>query len=166
MIDSLVRDLQVLRKADSLIGKIWLNVAARRFGLFALAGLVAALGLGMANLAAFFGLQQSWGPVWSAATVALADLILAGVIVILGRSIRLGPEIELAFDLRKMAIEAIQADSGDIKAAVDSLGQQIRQSKDTIAGFVQHPLSAATENLLVPAVLSMLRGLRSKKESG
>jgi hypothetical protein len=82
----------------------------------------------------------------------------------MGRSIHPGPEIELAFDVRRMAIEAIQADSRDIKATVDSLGQQIRQTKDTIAGFVQHPLSAATENLLVPAVLSMLRGLRSKKE--
>lgn len=110
MIDSLVRDLQVLGKADSLIGKIWLNVMARRFGLFALAGLVAVFGLGMANLAGFFGLQQSWGPVWSAAIVALADLLLAVVIVILGRSIHPGPEIELAFDVRKMAIEAIQAD--------------------------------------------------------
>ena len=166
MIDNLVRDLQVLGKADSLIGKIWLNVMARRFGLFALAGLVAVFGLGMANLAVFFGLQQSWGPVWSAAIVALADLILAVVIVILGRSIHPGPEIELAFDVRKMAIEAIQADLRDIKATVDSLGQQIRQTKDTIAGFVQHPLSAATENLLVPTVLSMLRGLRSKKEQG
>ena len=109
MIDNLLRDLQVLGKADSLIGKIWLNVMARRFGLFALAGLVAVFGLGMANLAVFFGLQQSWGPVWSAAIVALADLILAVVIVILGRSIHPGPEIELAFDVRKMAIEAIQA---------------------------------------------------------
>ncbi len=54
MIDSLARDLQVLVKADSLIGKIWLNVMARRFGLFALAGLVAVFGLGMANLAGFF----------------------------------------------------------------------------------------------------------------
>ena len=33
MIDNLVRDLQVLWKADALIGKIWLNVMARRFGL-------------------------------------------------------------------------------------------------------------------------------------
>ena len=66
MIDNIVRDLQVLGKADSLIGKIWLNVMARRFGLFALAGLVAVFGLGMANVAGFYALQQSWGPVWAA----------------------------------------------------------------------------------------------------
>jgi len=166
MIDSLVRDLQVLGKADSLIGKIWLNVMARRFGLFALASLVAVFGLGMANLAGFFGLQQAWGPVWSAGIVALADLILAVVIVLLGRSIRPGPEIELAFDVRKMAIEAIRADSQNLKDTVGSLGQQISQTRDTIAGFIQNPVNTAAEHLLVPAALSLLRGLRAKKEKG
>lgn len=164
MIDNIVRDLQVLAKADSLIGRIWLNVLARRFGLFALAGLVAVFGLGMANVAGFYGLQQSLGPVWAAAIVAVADLIIALIIVLLGRSIRPGPEIELAFDVRKMAVEAIQADSRDIKDTVDSLGQQIRQTKDTIAGFVHRPLDTAAEHLLVPAVLSLVRGLHSKKQ--
>jgi hypothetical protein len=163
MIDNLVRDLQVLGKADSLIGKIWLNVMARRFGLFALASLVAVFGLGMANVAGFHALQ-SWGPVWAAAMIAGADLLLALIIVLMGRSIQPGPEIEFAFDVRKMAIEAIQTDSRDIKETVDSLGQQIRQTKDTIAGFVHHPLDTAAEHLLVPAVLSIVRGLRSKTE--
>jgi hypothetical protein len=62
MIDNLVRDLQVLWKADALIGKIWLNVMARRFGLFAFAGLIAVFGLGMANVAGFYALQPSWSP--------------------------------------------------------------------------------------------------------
>jgi len=163
MIDSIVRDLQVLAKADSLIGRIWLNIMARRFGLFALAGLIAVFGLGMANVAGFYGLQQHWGPVWAAAVVAVADLIIALIIVLVARSIQPGPEIELAFDVRKMAVEAIQADSRDIKATVDSFGQQIKQTKDTVAGFVQRPFDTAAERLLIPAALSILRGLRSKK---
>ena len=166
MINNLVRDLQVLGKADSLIGKIWFNVMARRFGLFALAALVAACGLAMANVAGFFGLQQSWGPVWSAAIVALADLVLAVIIVLLGRSIHPGPEIELAFDVRKMAVEAIRADSENLKDTVGSVGQQISQTRDAIAGFIQNPVNTAAEHLLVPAALSILRGLRAKKEKG
>ena len=165
MIDNIVRDLQVLGKADSLIGRIWLDVTARRFGLLALAGLVAVFGLGMANVAAFYGLQQYWGPVWAAAIVAVADLIISLIIVLLGTSIRPGVELDLATDVRKMAIEAIQADSQDIKGTVDSLGQQIRQTRDTVAGFAQRPLNTAAEQLLVPAVLSIVKGLRSKKES-
>lgn len=163
MIDNLVRDLQVLGKADSLIGRIWLNVMARRFGLFALAASVAVIGLGMANVAAFYGLQQSAGPVWAATIVAVVDLIIALIIVLLGVNVRPGPEIELAFDVRKMALEAVQTDAGDIKSTVDTVGQQIRQTKDIVAGFAHRPLDTAAEQLLVPAILSLVRGLRSKK---
>jgi len=137
---------------------------ARRFGLFALAGLVAVFGLGMANLAGFLGLQQSWGPVWSAAIVALADLLLAVVIVILGRSIHPGPEIELAFDVRKMAIESIAADASALKVTMDAFGQELRETRDTIAAFVHNPLDAAAQKLLVPAVTSIIRGFRPSKK--
>jgi hypothetical protein len=70
MIDHLLRDLQVLRKADLLIAKIWLNVLVRRIGLVALAGLIAVFGLGMANVAGFYALQASIGAVWAATVVA------------------------------------------------------------------------------------------------
>lgn len=44
MIDHFLRDLQVLRKADFVIAKIWLNVLLRRFGLVAFAALIATFG--------------------------------------------------------------------------------------------------------------------------
>ena len=163
MIDNLVRDLQVLWKADALIGKIWLNVMARRFGLFAFAGLIAVFGLGMANVAGFYALQPSWSPVWAATLVAAADVVLAAFIVLLGRNAQPGPEIELALDVRRIAIESLETDTRDLKITVDGLGQEIRQAKDTIAGFVHNPMSVATDKLLVPAALSIIRGLRSKR---
>lgn len=162
MIDNLVRDLQVLWKADSLIGKIWLTVVVRRAGLFAFAGLIAVFGLGMANVAGFHGLQESWGPVSAAAIVAVADLVLAAVVLLFGRSVEPGPEFELALDLRKSALDAIEADTRDLKLSLDSLGLEVRRARDTIAGFVDHPLDAAVETLLVPAALSIIRALRSK----
>ena len=164
MIENIVRDLQVLARADSLIGRFWVAALARRFGLFALAGLIAVFGLGMIDVAAFYALERGWGAVWAAAVVGVADLIVALIIVLLGRGARPGPEMELAFDVRKMAFEALRADSRDIKLDIDSLGQQLRQTKDTVTGFVQHPLDTAAEHLLMPAVLSILRGLRSKKQ--
>jgi hypothetical protein len=165
MIDDLVRDLQVLWKADSVIARIWVHVVARRFGLFALAGLIATFGLGMGNVAGFYGLQPAWGPVWAAAIVAVADLVLAGIVLLLGRSARPGPEIELALDLRRMAVESVQADAQDLKLAAEALGQQVRQTRDSIAGLIHHPFDTATEKLLIPAALSLIRGLRSKKDS-
>ena len=153
MIDKLVRDLQILWKADTLIGRIWLEVLARRFALFVLAALICVFGLGMANLAGFYALQPAWGPVWAAALVALADLVLALVVALVGRSAKPGPEIELAFEVRKMALGSLQDNVKDLKHTTES-----------VAGFFQHPLDAATDKLLVPLALSIVRGLRSKKD--
>ena len=163
MIDNLVGDVQLLWKAECLIGKIWVNVMARRLGLFAFAGLLAVLGLGMANMAGFLGLQTYWGPVWAATAVAIADFALAGIVIALGRSAAPGPEMELAVEVRNMAIASLEADTAEARVTLESLGNEIRQTRDTLAGFARHPFESAAEKLLIPAVLSIIRGLSSKK---
>jgi hypothetical protein len=163
MIDNLVRDFQVLRKADVLIGRIWVNVIARRFALFAFAGLIAVFGLGMANVAGFYALQASVGPVWAAAIVAVVDLAIAAIVLTVAVNSRPGPELDLAVDVRKMAVEAIQTDTRDLKLTVDALGQQIRETKENLVAFTHNPLDVAAQKLLIPAALSIIRGIRSKR---
>jgi len=164
MIDHLLRDLQVLRKADMLIGKIWLNVLARRLGLSIFAALIGVFGLGMANLAAYNALQGTINIIWAAAAVALADFAIAAIVLLLAVKSRPGPEIELALEVRKSALDSIQENARDLKLTIDAMGQEIRNVKQSVASFAQNPLDVAAEKLLVPAALSMLRGLRSKKE--
>jgi hypothetical protein len=127
------------------------------------AALIAVFGLGMANVSGFYALQASLGLVWAAAVIAIVDFILAAIVLAFASRVQPGSEIELAHEVRKMAIAFLQSDSADIKLAVDSLRQDIRQTKDSIAGFMHDPLSGAAERLLVPAALSLLKGLRSKK---
>jgi hypothetical protein len=164
MIDHLLRDLQVLHKADFLIGRIWLNVLVRRLGLFAFAALVAVFGLGMANVAGFYALQAAVGAVWAATIVAAVDLVIAAIIVLVGSNSRPGPEIDFAFEVRKMAVASIQEDTRDLKLAFDAVGQELKNVRANITTLVQNPLDVAAQKLLVPAALSMLRGFRSKKE--
>lgn len=164
MIDNLVRDLQVLRKADLLIGKIWLSVIARRFGLFAFAGLIATFGLGMANVAGFYALQTFVGAVWAAAIVAIVDFVIAAIVLLVASNSRTGPELDFAFDVRQMAVESIQADARDLKLTVDSFTQEIHDAKASLVGLMHNPLDVAAQKLLVPAALSIIRGLRSKQE--
>lgn len=164
MFDHLLRDFQVLQKADFLIGRIWLNVLVRRLGLFAFAALIAVFGLGMANVAGFYALQAPVGAVWAAAIVAAVDLLIAAIVLLVGSNVRPGPEIEVAFEVRKMAVDAIQADTRDLKLAVESVGQELANVKETIAQLTHNPLDVAAQKLLVPAVLSILRGMRSKSE--
>jgi hypothetical protein len=164
MIDDFFRDLRHLQKADALIGKIWLNVLACQLGLILFAGLIAIFGLGMANLAGLNALQTSLGSVWAAVVVAISDFALAAIVFLAARHYKPGAEIVLADDARKIAIEAVQADARDLKATLDAFGQDIRDAKDLIAGFVQNPLDAAVQNLLIPAATSIIKGLHSKKE--
>ncbi len=164
MIDHLLRDLQVLRKADFLLGKIWLGVLARRFGLFVFAALIAVFGLGMANVAGFYALQGALGPIWASVIVAVTDFVIAAIVLLVAGSAQPGPEIDLAMEVRKMAIDSIQVDARDLKISFDTLGQELRGVKDTITGLVQNPLDTAAQKLLVPAALAIVKGLRSKKE--
>ena len=164
MIDHLVRDLQVLRKADLLIGKIWLNVLARRIALFSFAGLIGLFGLGMANLAAYNALQPAIGVIWAAGVVAVADFAIAVIALLVASKSQPGPELDVAFEVRRTALESIQEDARDLKLTIDALGQEIRSVKANITSVVHNPLDVAAEKLLIPAALSILRGLRSKKE--
>jgi len=164
MIDHLLRDLQVLQKADFLIARIWLNVLARRTGLFAFAALIAAFGLGMANVAGFHALQGSLGAVWAAGIVAAVDLLIAAIVLLVGSNSRPGPEIDVAFEVRKMAVEAIRADTRDLKLTIDAVSQEVKDVRANITQLVQNPLDVAAQKLLIPAALSIFKGLRSKKE--
>ncbi len=163
MIDDLVRDLRLLQKADALIGRIWLKSMVRQFGFFAFAGLIAVFGLGMTDVAGFYALQVSLGPVWAAVLVAIADFIVAALVMLIGISSQPGPEIDLAFDVRKMAVEAIQGDARNLKVTVDAFGQEIRDAKDNIAGILQNPLDAAVQKLLIPTAISIIKGFGSRK---
>jgi hypothetical protein len=164
MIDHLLRDLQVLRKADVLIAKIWLNILLRRAGLYAFAGLIAVFGLGMANVAAFYALEPAIGPVGAAAIVALSDLVIAAIVLLAASKTRPGAELELALNVRQMAVESMQADARDLKLAIDAVCDEVKAVKANIIQLVHNPLDAAAQKLLIPAALSLLRGLRSKKE--
>lgn len=160
---NLVCDFQVLRKAHTLIARIWLNLAARRFGLFVFAGLIAVFGLAMANVAGFFALESRAGHVGAATAMALAGFMIAVLVVLAASKSRPGPELELAHEVRNMATEALVADAQELKAAVDKVGSELRDVRASIAGLVSNPLDVAAQKLLIPAALSVMRNIRAKR---
>ena len=166
MIDHLVRDAQVLRKADFLIAKIWLSVLARRSGLFAFAGLIAVFGLGMANIAGLYALQTSVGAVWAATAIAAVDLLIAAIVLLIAVKSRPGPELDLALEVRKMAVASVQADTRDLKLTFDALAQEVKDVRANVTQFVQNPVDLAAQKILIPAALSIIKGMRSKREHG
>jgi hypothetical protein len=77
---------------------------------------------------------------------------------------RPGPEIDVALEVRKTALDSIHEDARDLKLTIEAMAQEIRNVKQNVTALVHNPLDVAAEKLLVPAALSVLRGLRSKKE--
>jgi hypothetical protein len=166
MIDQSLRNLQVLQKADALLAKIWVSHLARRLSLFAFAALIGGFALGMANIALLFALQPGIGTVWAPSIVALVDLAMAAIVLMLAANSKPGPEMDLAFETRQMAVEAVQEEAGEFKHALDTLGQEVRSVKASVTQLVENPLDVAAQKLLIPAALSILKGVRSRKEHG
>jgi hypothetical protein len=52
----------------------------------------------------------------------------------------------------------------DLKVTIDAFDQEIQEAKDRIIGYVQNPLDAAVQKLLIPTAISVIRGLRSSKD--
>ena len=121
-------------------------------------------GLGMANVACFYALQASAGAVWAATIVALIDLVIAALVLLVASKSRPGSELDLAFEVRKMDVESIQADAQDLKLMLDILGQEVKDLKGNITQLIRSPFDTAAQKLLVPAALSIVKGFRSKKE--
>jgi hypothetical protein len=163
VLDDFVRDLRLLQQADSLLGRLWLKLMARRLGFYALASLIGALGLGMANLAGYLALEAIMGPVWAAAALAIVDFIIAAAIFLAAMNSDFGSDIDQAFDARQTAIRAVETDGLELKATIDGLRQEVRDIRDTVAAFAHNPLDAAAQKLLIPAAISLVNGLRSNK---
>jgi hypothetical protein len=103
----------------------------------------------MANVAGYNALQSSIGIVWAPAVVAAADFTIAAIMLLLAS--RPGPEIDIALEVRKAALESINEDARDLKLTIDAMGQEIRSVKQNVTALVHNPLDVAAEKLLVPA---------------
>jgi hypothetical protein len=92
------------------------------------------------------------------------DFLIAAIVVLAAGRSKPGPDLALAFDVRKMAIESVQADARYLKLTVDALGEEVKSVKANIVRLVEKPLDVAAQRELVPAALSIMRAMRSRKE--
>ena len=163
MVESFVRDLRLLWKADGLIAEIWLAAEVRRSGILLFAGLVAMFGLGMGNLAAYEWLRVPSGPIAAAGLMSLADFVLAGVLASAAGRIKPGPEITLALEIRQQAMDGLQADARDLQSEIGQLRADLASARSHVSGFLHDPLDLASRKLLVPMVTSLITGLVSRR---
>ena len=145
-IAAITRHLRVLWRAGSLIVEMRLRAITRRTGFFAFAGLIAVFGLAMLNVAAYFALAPLWGDALAMLAVAVADFIIAGILIAIGSRESTGIELTLAEELRDHAIEGIEIEA--------------RNAADEVSSAVRAPISMAGSAVafLVSLILGLVRG--------
>jgi len=155
--DNLFRNVRVLWRADAIIAQIQLQHLLTRLGLRALAALIAIFGLLMLELAAYFALIETWSPTIAAIALAAVNFVIALIIVLIAARRPSGRDMELALDLHKSAIEALQSDAASVQAGFASA-----------RNIFSHPLDSTLATLAVPAaslIIGLLKKSRETKDS-
>jgi len=148
----LLRHLRVLWRVEAAITEMRLRVVIRRGVLCGLAAMFAALAVGMLNVAAYVGLVPLWGAMWAAIATALGDLALALICVAVALAMRPGPELDTALELRRAALDGVEA---EVNPVLSRVGWLSRLTRD--------PIEAALPALLMPLITAIIRGMCKAK---
>ena len=157
MLDQLARHLRVLWRADSIIADIHLRALATRSRLVSLAGLIAVFGLVMLNVAGYLALGQVWGQTWAAVAMGLLDFSVSGLLLLATARAKPGRELELAHEVRKMALSRLEDDLSQVQAELVGL-------RSSLTRLVKHPLDAALPALIGPLTGVVLQALKKRRE--
>ncbi|ASP35639.1 hypothetical protein [Labrenzia sp. VG12] len=162
--DSIVRTMRIIWRAELLIVEAKVRVAVRQIGATAFAALVGVFGLGMLNVAGFFALQEAWGSVYAALGVAAVDLLLAVLVLVWASRLSTGAELELAREVRDAGIQELEAKADHIQEEVEAVRDELLALKDSLLTFSRNPRDAAINNLLAPLLTLLIKTLSKRKD--
>ena len=152
MLQRVFRHVRSLWRVEATIAEARVSFTVRRSVLYALAGLIAAFGLAMLNVAAFFAFAPGWGPVWAAVFVAAGDFVVAIVVAVIAVIAKPGAHLTQAIELRQSALDGIDAEFAALQEPFAWLSRAAR-----------NPIDTALPALMVPLVTAIVRGLRKGK---
>ncbi len=149
--ENVVKHLRVLWRTDRIIADIRLRHLLMGLGLRAFAALIAAFGLLMLELSAYFALVQIWSAIAAAAILGAVNFAIAAVLFVIAGRRPSGRDIELANEIHSTSVEALQLEARALQAQ--------------LSGAAHHPLSTVVP-VLVPLITIIVKSLRkTAKES-
>ncbi|RXH40097.1 phage holin family protein [Bradyrhizobium zhanjiangense] len=144
--ENVVKHLRVLWRTDRIIADIRLRHLLMGLGLRAFAALIAAFGLLMLELSAYFALVQIWSAITAAAILGAVNFAIAAALFMVAGRAPSGRDIELANEIHDASIEALQLEARALQAQV--------------SGAVHDPLSTVVP-VLVPLIAIIVKNLRT-----
>ncbi|MCA1429567.1 MULTISPECIES: phage holin family protein [Bradyrhizobium] len=148
--ENVVKHLRVLWRTDRIIADIRLRHLLIGLGLRAFAALIAAFGLLMLELSAYFALVQIWSAITAAAILGAVNFVIAAALFLIAGRAPSGRDIELANEIHDTSIEALQLEARALQAQV--------------SGAVHHPLSTIVP-VLLPLIAIIIKTLRTTARS-
>ena len=152
--------LQILARSEITLLRLQARRSMARTELFIVALVFALLALGMLNFAAYQALAAKQGPAFAALMVALADGLLAVVLVVVSRVA--GPNADqekMVRDIRDLVYNELNADFEDAKARVTQVTEDVRRIRSGFSSFTSG--SGELANTLSP-ILGLLIGAIKK----
>lgn len=143
--ENVAKRLRALWRTDRIIADIRLRHLLFGLGMRAFAALIAAFGLLMVELSAYFALVQIWSAIAAAAALGAINFAIAAVLFVVAGRPPSGREIELANEIHGTSIEALQLEA--------------RALQTQVIGAVHHPLSTIVP-VLVPLIAIIVKSLR------
>ena len=147
--ENIVKNLRVLWRADRIIADIRMRHMLIGLGLRAFAALIAAFGLLMLELSAYFALVQVWSAIIAATILSGVNFVIAAILFMIAARPPAGRELELASEIHGSAIDALQIEA--------------RAAQSQFSGMIHHPLNSALPMLLVPLITIIVRSLKKPK---
>jgi membrane protein implicated in regulation of membrane protease activity len=144
--EDVVKHLRVLWRTDRIIADIRMRHLLIGLGLRAFAALIAAFGLLMLELSAYFALVQIWSAISAAAILGAVNFAIAAVLFVIAARPPAGRELELATEIHGSAVDALQLEA------------RVLQSQ--VSGMIHRPLNGVLPLLIVPLITIIIRSLK------
>jgi Putative Actinobacterial Holin-X, holin superfamily III len=149
--ENVVKHLRVLWRTDRIIADIRIRHLLVGLGLRAFAALIAAFGLLMLELSAYFALVQIWNAVWAAAILGTVNFAIAAILFMIAARPPAGRELELATEIHGSSIDALQLEA--------------RALQSQVSGAIHHPLNGILPLLIVPLITIIIKSLKKPAAS-
>ena len=144
--ENVVKHLRVLWRTDRIIAEIQMRHLLISLGLRAFAALIAAFGLLMLELSAYFALVQIWSAISAATLLGTVNFAIAAILFLMAGWQPSGRELELATEIHGSSIDALQIEA--------------RALQSQVSGAIHNPLNSVLPLLIVPLITIIIKSLR------
>jgi hypothetical protein len=144
--ENVVKHLRVLWRTDRIIADIRLRHLLMGMGLRAFAALIAAFGLLMMELSAYFALIQVWSAISAAAILGAVNFAIAAILFMIAARPPSGRDLELASEIHGASIDALQLEA--------------RALQSQVSGAIHNPLNSVLPLLIAPLITIIIKSLK------